>query len=258
MIVCSAVCLVALIVPCLMIRKRSSKIETGLLGAVAYGVLGYIWQYMLYMFAALYVAKMIMDGGSQAMGVALNVLLTILSSVLTAASLYWGIFLTNQKQLSIYRSATVGIGFALAKLSIDIIYPYVYSFYFSLQINAGTFQANESIQQSILQTSTPSLVTGCIKGLLLFLVIFALALIMGHYYIEKNKKMAWISVLCIYGALMLCNLIFSMLTYGNLLNAIIILVLLIFAAGASVILHHWWTKNEVIVNPLEIIRKSKK
>ena len=47
MAICVLVSVAVPVIPLFMIRKRSSKIETGLSGAVGYGFLGYIWQYLL-------------------------------------------------------------------------------------------------------------------------------------------------------------------------------------------------------------------
>ena len=57
MLVCVVVGIAAAAVPYLMINKRSSALETGLPGAVGYGVLGYVWQYVLYMFGGVFIAR---------------------------------------------------------------------------------------------------------------------------------------------------------------------------------------------------------
>ena len=182
MAICVLVSVAVPVIPLFMIRKRSSKIETGLSGELA-------------------------RGGGAFQTAVMNILLTFVSTAFTALSLYWGIYLTNQKQISLYRSAAVGIGFSLGKIAIDLVYPYVYSMYFAFQINAGTFQADEDMRLSILNTSIGSLLTGTYKCLLMFVIIFAITLIMGHYYIEKNRKMTWLSVIASYEVIMLINIL---------------------------------------------------
>lgn len=262
MVVCVIVSIAALAVPYLMINKRSSALETGLPGAIGYGLLGYIWQYVLYMFSGLFITKLpFWESMNETLQtIVVNLLLTIITTLCTAAALYWGIYLTNQKQISIYRSATVGIGFAFGKIGLDLIYPYFYSFYLSLQINGGSYQGEEALKNSIVNTTAGSLISGTYKCLLMFVIIFAIALIMGNYYIAKNKKMAWLSVLCIYEVIMLFNAILR-IVFGKselLTNLSVMIVFTVVAAAAGLVLYHWFRTNKVEINPLVVLNGLKK
>ncbi len=258
MAVCVLISIAALAIPTVQIKKRSSNIETGLAGAIGYGLLGYIWQYIFYMFAGMLIVRMNFLGNGKLSAVVINLLLTLISTGCTALSLYWGIYLTNQKQLSIYRSAAVGIGFSLGKIGIDLIYSYLYSLYFSYQINAGTYRASEEIRQSILESTIPSLVAGTYKCLLMFVIIFAIALLMGHFYIAGNKKMAWMVVLVVYEIVMLVNLalqsVFGPIS-ATASDVSIMAVFTVFAVLAGLVLHHWFRTGEVEWNPGKIIKK---
>lgn len=257
-----AVCvLIGVAVPfgCILLLKgRSSKIESGLSGAVGYGVLGYVWQYVFYMFIGAFLMSAPIPGNEMVKAVILQFLLTLVSTGCTAASLYWGIYLTNQKQISLYRSAAVGIGFSLGKIGIDLVYPYVYSLYLSLQMNEGTCQVNEFIQESILNTTAGSLISGLYKCLLMFVIIFWIALIMGKYYIQDNKKLTWIFVIGVYEMIMIINVVLRYLFRRTELGTDIALmvVLTLIAAAAGVILWHWYQHDEVEVNPLAVIRRK--
>ena len=259
MVTCVLISIVALAVPYIMINRRSGKLETGLPGAVGYGLLGYIWQYIIYMFLGMYLMRMpVFQNMDRSVAlVAANLLLTLVSTVCTAVSLYWGIYLTNQKQLSVYRSAGVGIGFSLGKIGIDLIYPYIYSLYFSVQINNGTYAAAEDIKESIVNTTPLSLISGTYKCLLMFVIIFVIALIMGKYYISKNKKMAWFSVLVIYEVIMLLNVALKYM-FGDASDIAMIIVFTIIAAAGVLILYNWFKNDEVEVNPLAILNRMKK
>lgn len=257
---CVLVSIAALAIPFMMVRKRSSKIEAGIIGALCYGVLGYIWQYVFYIFVGLFLANLHVSSNERIHEVVVSVLLTFLNTALTALSLYWGIYLTNQKQLSIYRSAAVGIGFSLGKIGIDLIYPYITSIYFSVQINQGTFQAadqtTEAIRKSILETTVGSLLSGTYKCMLMFVIIFAVALIMGHYYIQKNNKMAWLSVLCIYETVTLVNVILLQIFRGAptiVQETAVMVALTAIAAAGGIVLYYWFRYDEVEVNPLAVI-----
>lgn len=258
MAVCVLICIVAIAIPTYLIKCRSSKIETGLSGAIGYGFLGYIWQYVFLMFAVVLVSRFLISGKNVAL---LQFLLTFVTTAWTAVSLYWGIYLTNQRQISIYRSAAVGIGFSLGKMGIDLIYPYATSFYFSLQINAGTFHGEEALRYSILETSIPSLFAGTYKCLLMFVMIFAIALIMGHYYIAGKKQMAWLSVLGIYEVIMLINmgLQFTVGRLSQTANDIaFMIVFTVVAALAVLVLYHWLRTDEVEWNPQKLLQKMKR
>lgn len=262
---CVLVSIAALAIPFMKIRKRSSKIEAGLTGALCYGFLGYIWQYVFFLFAGVFLAKLPVTDNERVREVVVSILLTLVNTALTALSLYWGIYLTNQKQLSLYRSAAVGIGFSLGKIGIDLIYPYITSIYFSFQINQGTFQAAdqtaEAIRISILETTVGSLLSGTYKCMLMFVIIFAAALIMGHYYIQKNQKMAWLSVFCIYETVTLVNVILLQIFRDGpevVKEAASMAALTVIAVAGGIVLYHWFRRDEVEVNPLTVIRRNGK
>lgn len=249
MLVCVVVGIAAAAVPYLMINKRSSALETGLPGAVGYGVLGYVWQYVLYMFGGVFIARFPFWGSMNetAQVIVLNVLLTFLTTLCTVAALYWGIYLTNQKKVSIYRSATVGIGFGLGRIGLDLIYPYCYSFYLALQINGGTYNGDANLKSSILSSTSVSLVSGTYKCVLMLVIVFEIALVMGNYYISGNKKMAWIYPLVAYEVIMLMNALPRILfANGGILAEIVVLVLYtIVAAAAGVDIYRWFKTKQI-------------
>lgn len=259
MVVCILICVVAIAIPTYMVKRRSSKIETGLSGAIGYGFLGYIWQYVFWMFAVVLVSKPFVSENKEPNVVLMQFLLTFVTTACTAVSLYWGIYLTNQKQLSIYRSAAVGIGFSLGRMGIDLIYSYAERFYYSLQINAGTFQGEEELKNLILEKSIPSLFAGTYRCLLMCVMLFVIALIMGHYYIAGNKQMAWISVLSIYEAIMLINMGLQF-TFGQISQTAndisFMIVFTVVAVFAVLILHHWLRTGEVEWNPKKLLQKK--
>lgn len=259
MVACVIVCIAALAVPYVIINRRSSKLEAGFSGAVGYGLLGYVWQYVIYMYFGLLLGKVFMESykGSKAAEIVLSLLLTVLSTLCTVVSLYWGIYLTNQKQVSLYRSAAVGIGFSLGKMGIDLIYPYLQSVYFSFQINNGTFQAREDIRTSILESTTGSLIAGAYKCILMSVIIFAMTLIMGKFYVGKERGKTWISALCIYEVIMLVNVALKYIFQGGFEISFMIVFTLIAAAG-GLVLWNWFKTNEVEVNPLAVLRGLRK
>lgn len=250
MLVCVVVGIAAAAVPYLMISRRSSALETGLPGAIGYGVLGYVWQYVFYIFGGgvfLYRLPFWGSMNGTAREVLLNVLLTILTTLCTVAALYWGIYLTNQRKISIYRSATVGIGFGLGRIALDLVYPYCQSFYFALQINGGTYHGKEELKNSIISTSSASLVSGTYKCVLMLVIVLDIALIMGNYYISKNKKMAWIYPLAVYEVIMLLNAL-PRLMFGNreiVAEIVVIVIYTIVAAAAGVDLYRWFKTGQI-------------
>lgn len=250
MLVCVVAGIAAAAVPYLMISRKSSALETGLPGAIGYGVLGYVWQYVLYIFGGgvfLYRLPFWRSMNETAQAIILNVLLTILTTLCTVAALYWGIYLTNQRKISIYRSATVGIGFGLGRIGLDLIYPYCHSFYLALQINGGTYHGKEELKNSIISTTSASLVSGTYKCVLMLVIVLDIALIMGNYYISKNKKMAWIYPLAVYEVIMLLNAL-PRLMFGNreiVAEVVVIVIYTIVAAAAGVDIYRWFKTGQI-------------
>lgn len=250
MLVCVVVGIAAAAVPYFMISRRSSALETGLPGAVGYGVLGYVWQYILYIFGGgvfLYRLPFWRSMNGTAQAIILNILLTILTTLCTVAALYWGIYLTNQRKISIYRSATVGIGFGLGRIGLDLIYPYCHSFYLALQINGGTYHGKEELKNSIISTTSASMVSGTYKCVLILVIVLDIALIMGNYYISENKKMAWIYPLAVYEVIMLLNAL-PRLMFGNreiVAEVVVIVIYTILAAVAGVDIYHWFKTGRI-------------
>lgn len=264
MAVCILLSITAMAIPLFMLKKRSSKIETGLSGAVAYGFLGYVWQSVLSVFLVVLVNWIPIFGSGGFRTFAVNFLGMLCGVACTALSLFWGIYLTNQKQRSLYRSAAVGIGFSLGKTTVEYIALYARDIYYSIQINNGTYQASDdtrlSIKQSILERSTATVFTGMYKCLVMFVIIFAITLIMGNFYLQNENKKAWISVICLYGGVILINIILRQIFDSDIKTAYdvsYIVVYTVLAGGAGIILYHWFRHGIVELNPLAVIRSMK-
>nr|MBP3598803.1 hypothetical protein [Eubacterium sp.] len=252
MIFCVVICVAVIAIPSLMIKKRSSKLETGLLGALCYGFLGYVWQYIFFIFFATFVM-----GTLKNTGVFLQILMTLASTALTILSLFWGIYLTNQKQRSLYRSAAIGIGFSCGKMAIELIYSNLYRVYFAFQINGGTFQADPEIKASILSTSTTTIYLDTYRCVLMFFVVFALALIMGHLYLKEDVKKMSILAGILYEVVTLVNLLLGSVIPGIAGTIVQLVFLTAVGAAAAMILWNWFRTGKVVLNPLEIMRKEK-
>ncbi len=243
MMVCVVFSIATMAIPYFMIKRRSSKLETGLLGALCYGFLGYIWQYLIYMFCGFAVAKGMM--AIQAPQIVVQLVITLVTTILTILSLIWGIYLTNQRQRSIYRSATIGIGFSAGKTGIDLIYSYCYSIFFAFQINNGTYGAGEELKQSIISSTPGSILLGTYKCFLMFLIIFALSLVMGRLYLDgKMVKMCVVS-LGIYETIMIVNVLFGLIPNAIVSEVLLLLFLTGVAVVAAGILYRWFQSEKV-------------
>ncbi len=251
MILCVLICVVVVVIPSLVIKKRSSKIETGLLGALSYGFLGYIWQYVFFIFFAAFVM-----GSLANTGVFLQIIMTLVSTALTVLSLFWGIYLTNQKQRSIYRSAAVGIGFGFGKMAIELIFSNVYRLYLVGKINRGISTVDIKMKESLQATKITTLYLDTYRCVLMFLVVFALALIMGHLYLQENVMKMSILAAILYEVITLLNLIIESLVKGIAGNVVQLIFLTVVGAAAGIILWHWFQTNKVVLNPMEILKKE--
>ncbi len=164
--------------------KKSSKIETGMMGAAGYGILGYIWQEVIYSFLALVLFANLpwlrnITGGAALLFAAAEALV---SGIFIALGLYWGIYLTNTKQRSLYRSATVGIGFGIGYS----ILSYGFDLYYAIQINSGTYAGTEAAKAKILTMSSGMLYVSSYRNILMVIIFMGIAYAMGKYYLEKN------------------------------------------------------------------------
>ena len=258
MILCPLIALVVLGIAYFKIHKRSSKLETGLPGALGYGFLGYLWQYLIFSFLAMYLLALVFKGVSGIAQVGVSFGLTFLSTAFTIAALYWGIYLTNEKKRSIYRSAVVGIGFALGKVALELVQPYFYSAYASIRINVGQLRTETDYMKAIEHTTIPSMLEGTYKCILMFIVIMAITLIMAKYYEERKVHHAWITGAVIYEAIMLINQIFvNILPSGIVQKIVVLVVLTVIAVICGSVVWHWFKTDEIEPDPRKILSVGK-
>ena len=176
----------------ILIHRRSSKIEAGMPGAIGYGILGFLWQELIYLMLIVILTNFVWLRNLMSNNFALTaVVYGLLCSIFVALGLYWGTYLTNQKQRSLYRSATIGLGFGIGNIGWYILATYSMSLYYSIQINAGTFAKSEELKASILNTSAMSMYMDALRCILLLLIYTGVALLLGKFYLEGNKRAAW-------------------------------------------------------------------
>ena len=253
MIVCPLIALVVLGIAYYKIHKRSSKLETGLPGALGYGFLGYLWQYLIFSFLAMYFVALVVKNAAGFTKIGASFGLTFLSTAFTIAALYWGIYLTNEKKRSIYRSAVVGIGFSLGKVAIELVFFYFYSAYASIRINTGQVGKVTDYMKAIERTTIPSMLEGTYKCILMFIVIMAITLIMAKYYEERKVHHAWITGAIIYEITMLMNQLTNLIQSGTFQKIIELVVLTIMAAICGTIVWHWFKTDEIEPDPRKIL-----
>ena len=132
--------LIAVLIPFYILWKQSSKVERGMLGAIGYGIMGYFWQEIIYSFLGLLALTKMRDVLNATGGNAVVVAFVeaLAGSVFVAAGLYWGVYLTNTKQRSLYRSTTVGLGFGLGAALLT----YGFQLYYAIRINIRSIYRN--------------------------------------------------------------------------------------------------------------------
>ncbi len=175
------------IVPYRMFYKRTSKIEAGMLGAVGYGIIGYFWQSILYtLVIGLVLTGLVGKAESGAFEILVLTINGVIASVFVAAAIYWGVFLTNDKQKSMYRSGTIGLGFGIGNALIN----YGVQLFYAIQINTGKYSGEAAVKEDILAMATSSLMLSAYRNVLMLFIFTAMALIAGKWYMEKNWKVA--------------------------------------------------------------------
>ncbi len=176
----------------MIINRRSRKLETGLLGAAGYGLLGYLWQYLFYLMIIVFLSNPSWMRNILQNNFAVSALVYgLLCSIFVALGMYWGIYLTNQKQKSPFRSTMVGLGFGVGNTVWNIVVPYSMSLYYSVQINAGTFAGQPEMKENILNTPVTTMCVDAYRCILMLFIYTAVALVLGKFYLEGNRVSAW-------------------------------------------------------------------
>ncbi len=188
--------LIAVLIPFYILWKQSSKVERGMLGAIGYGIMGYFWQEIIYSFLGLLALTKMRDVLNATGGNAVVVAFVeaLAGSIFVAAGLYWGVYLTNTKQRSLYRSTTVGLGFGLGAALLT----YGFQLYYAIRINVGAFTGTDMAKASILSTSTASLYLDAVRNILVVLVYMGVAFLVGKNYLEKKRLAAWLTPIIVY------------------------------------------------------------
>ncbi len=225
-------------VPYYIFWKRSSKIETGMLGALGYGIVGYLWEEIIYSFLGLLaltnLTGLLNATGGNAFFVA--VVEALISGAFVALGMYWGIYLTNTKQRSIYRSATVGIGFGIGYTLLN----YGFQMYYVVKINTGTYTGDAAAKDRILSTSPASLYVSSYRNVLMVLIFMGMAFLAGKYYLEKKRLVCFMVPLLAYVFIRFTDVILN--AYLPQLAARIIVCILLTALAVACL---WFVRGEM-------------
>lgn len=227
--------------------RKSRKIETGMLGAIGYGALGYVWQELIYSFLGMLVlvkmAGSLQKTANGSGAVLVAAIEALVSAIFVAAGLYWALYLTNTKQQSIYRSATIGIGFGIGYSALT----YGFELYYAIRINCGTFQGVESAKQKILQTSVTSLYVSAYRNVVVLLIFLGVALLMGKYYLEKRRLYAWLMPIVVYMFLRFTDVIFNTYLPTMVAKIVVIILFTILAIGSVWIVKKFLHTGEIVI-----------
>lgn len=232
------------------LHKRSSKIETGMAGAAGYGVTGFLWQQLFYLLLVVLITNISwIENTIGNMYVLSACLYGIICSAFVALGLIWGIYLTNQKQHSLYRTTVVGIGFGLGSVVWNLVLVYGMSFYYSLQINSGTFAGAEEMKNSILLTSPAAMYLDSFKCVLLLLIYMGMALLAGDFYLKKNKIAAWGTPVLIQFFISITNTLMKQYMPDAASKVGIYMILIILALYSVYMVLKWLKTGEVVLLP---------
>lgn len=233
---------------CILIHKRSSKIETGLIGAVSYGVLGFLWQQLIYLMVIVILTNIAWFRNTIGSNYVMSALIYgLVCGIFVALGLYWGIYLTNQKQRSLYRSTTIGIGFGLGNAIWNIAAPYGMSVYYGIQINSGSFAGSETLKASIVGTPAITMYLDSLKCILLLLIFMGVALLLGRFYLEGNKPAAWGTPILVQLFISLTNALMKEYLPGPVAKIGIYVILTLLAAASVWLVIGWLRTGEVIL-----------
>lgn len=236
------------VIPYVGIYKKSSKIETGMVGAIGYGTLGYLWQQLIYLMVIVMITNIGWLG--KLIGnnyVATAILYGLICGIFVALGMYWGVYLTNQKQHSIYRSTVIGIGFGVGYIVWNIIAPYAMSLYYSIQINAGTFAGSAQLKDSIVRTPAFTLYLDAFRCILFLLIYMGVALLLGYFYLDGNKLAAWGTPILVQFFISISNAVIQEYLPSPASRITLYLMLVLLAAGSVWIVFRWLKTGEIPV-----------
>lgn len=229
-------------IPYYIFWRQSSKIETGMLGALTYGVLGYFWEEIIYSFLGL-VALTNMSGvlnstGGNAVFVAFAEALA--SGLFVGIGLYWGIYLTNTKQRSLFRSAAVGIGFGIGAALLN----YGFQLYYAVRIHMGIFTGTDTARDKILSLSSASLYVAAYRNVMTVLVFMGAALLMGKFYLEKKRLISFLVPVVVWLFLRFTDVLLNTYAQQTVAKTVYCLVVTVLAAGSLWMVRQWLRTGE--------------
>lgn len=230
--------------------QRSSKIEGGMLGALAYGTLGYFWQEIIYSFLGLFALTQ-MTGILNATGgnaVFVAFVEALMGSLFVAMGLYWGIYLTNTKQRSLFRSATVGIGFGVGATLLQ----YGFQLYYAVKINAGTFTGTDASREAILTTPASEFYLAAYRNILIVIIYMGVALLLGKFYLEKNRLSSWLVPILAYMFMRFTDVLLHTYVSELVAKVTYCVILTVLAAGFFWMVYQWLKTGEVRIGTYEI------
>ncbi len=186
-------CLVVTGIIYVLLWRKNKSIETGMLGAIGYGLTGYLWGGLLFPIVVLALIGNLtsLTGLKDNIYILYLLFVSIFNAFFSILANVWGIFLTNQKQHSLFRSTTVGLGYGFTNAVIVTWLP----LYEAVQINRGVVAA-PATQQSMVDI----LAVGVSSSAMV--VFFALtAMLLGQYVVEKDWKNTILCGLTCYGGM---------------------------------------------------------
>ena len=181
--------------------RRSGSVETGHYGAVGLGVGGYLWGGILFP-----VVILAMIGNLKVFVTMKNnwtpaylLFVAVFNGLFTIIAYVWGLYLTNQKQHSYYRSALVGAGYGFANGALSAGMQ-IYNAYL---IQSGQAKSGQVVSNIVAKKTFVVLAEGITYGALI--VFFtAMGFLLAKYMLQKEtRKMFLIGIACFGG----CNFV---------------------------------------------------
>lgn len=146
-----------------------------------------------------------------------------------------GIYLTNTKQQSLYRSATVGIGFGIGYS----ILSYGFDLYYAIQINSGTYTGTEAAKTKLLTMSPGMLYVSSYRNILMVIIFMGIAFAIGKYYLEKNYVRACAVPVLVYVFMRFTDVILNTYCPMGVARTVICVILTLMSAAVIWLWRHW-------------------
>lgn len=116
----------------------------------------------------------------------------------------------------------------------------------------GTFSGTDASREAILGISASSLYLAAYRNILIVLIYMGVALLMGKFYLQKNRLSSWLVPILTYMFMRFTDVILNTYAPEVVAKSVYCVILTVLAAGVSWMVYQWLKTGEVHIGKYEI------